>query len=248
MENSQTWQSKGNVTFDDTVFSGSNGENLTLSSDLADSSGITFTFAEDVNNALENTTGNEVTLIQDFAGTVKMDGVFYHTSLELQQGTFLLGDNDLVEGSNSNPTNLIFSDDGTGTFSTDGYDATFNGSMTLSATGTMDLGAGDSVITFEEGRTNDATYRFTIDNWSGDNWSGGGTDQLIFGTTLSADFLANVYWSHLPAYNLGARQLASGEILPLIPEPSTYAGIGFLIGFIFWREGKRRMAENSDLL
>ncbi len=101
MENSQTWQSAGNVTFDDTVFSGSNGENLTLSG----SSGITFTFAEDVNNALENTTGNEVTLIQDFAGTVNMDGVFYHTSLELQQGTFLLRGNDLVEGSNSNPTN-----------------------------------------------------------------------------------------------------------------------------------------------
>ncbi len=120
--------------------------------------------------------------------------------------------------------------------------------MTLSANGTIDLGSGGgTVLNFEEGGSRTGGT-LTIDNWDGDIWSGGGTDQIFFGEgeILDDTFLNNVYWSHLPAYQLGARQLPSGEILPLIPEPSTYAGIGFLIGFIFWREGKRRMAGNSD--
>jgi len=47
MESSQTWESAGNVIFNDTVFSASNGENLTLKG----SSGITFTFDESTDNA-----------------------------------------------------------------------------------------------------------------------------------------------------------------------------------------------------
>jgi len=181
-----------------------------------------------------------------------MNGVFYHSSIDLKQGTFLLGGDNLIDGGPSTPANLTFSGIGTGTFSTDGYDATFNGSMTLSADGTIDFGSnggagGGTVLQFEDGGSRTAGT-LTIDNWEGDIWSGGGTDQIIFGTTLSDTFLANVLWSDItPAFQLGARQLPSGEILPLIPEPSTFAGIGFLIGFIFWRERKRRMAGNLNL-
>ena len=102
MENSQSWESAGNVIFNDSVFSASNGENLTLSG----STGITFEFNEAVDNAFENRTGNVVTVIQDFDGTVEMNGVFYHSSIELKQGTFLLGGDNLISGGASTAANL----------------------------------------------------------------------------------------------------------------------------------------------
>ena len=60
----------------------------------------------------------------------------------------------------------------------------------------------------------------TIKGWGG-SLSGGGSDRIIFGTSLSSAFLSNVLWSQQGI--MGARQLASGEIVP-IPEPGSILG------------------------
>jgi autotransporter-associated beta strand protein len=103
------------------------------------------------------------------------------------------------------------------------------GALTLQNTSIIDLGAVASILHFAA--SNAATWIgnkiLEIDNWSGSQ-SGGGVDQLIFGTDtsgLTAGQIAEIQFLNpggFSAGTYGAMILSNGEIVP-IPEPSTWA-------------------------
>ena len=123
-----------------------------------------------------------------------------------------------------------------GTFSTAGFSETMD-NLTLTATSTIDMGAGASILNFSDGTYSAGT--FTVKNWSGNFAVGGGTDQIIFAASLDQAFLSKVFWDDLG--KTGAKQLPSGEIVP-IPEPSTVIG-GIFLGLVVAGDIYRRYRQ-----
>lgn len=155
----------------------------------------------------------------------------------IEGGTLLNNASDQIE--NDTPMNLAG-----GTWNTDGYDEVL-GTLTLSDTSTIDLGAGDSVINFADSaaRIWDSGQTLTITNWSG-NADGGGTDQVIFGNSLAAltgQQLNQIVFSNPfgDGKDYGSRILPTGEIVP-IPEPSTILAAVMLIAAAGIYEYRRR--------
>jgi hypothetical protein len=103
------------------------------------------------------------------------------------------------------------------------------------------MGAGASVLKFEGGGIGVDDATLNIDNWSGTHTSGGGTDQVIFGQSLSDAFLAKVYWVDQGLW--GATQLASGEIVP-VPEPAVIFSGLLLVGALGY-DLKRRKSRKG---
>ena len=126
-----------------------------------------------------------------------------------------------------------------GTFSTAGFSETMD-TLTLTATSTIDMGAGASILNFSDGTHSAGT--FTVKNWSGNFAVGGGTDQIIFAASLDQALLDNVFWDDLG--RTGAKQLPSGEIVP-IPEPSTVIG-GVFLGLVVAGDIYRRYRRRQD--
>lgn len=159
-------------------------------------------------------------------GTVNLnrgggDALIHTGDVIIEGGTLLLG------ASNQIADSVDLTLDG-GSLGTGGFSDVL-GSLTLSSSSTLDLGAGSSTLTFADGSYSAGTL--TIDNWSGE-LTGGGTDQIIFSSSLSSSFLDSVFWSDLGIS--GARQLASGEIVP-IPEASTLLAGFALVGLALWQ-------------
>jgi len=141
-----------------------------------------------------------------------------------------------------------------GTFNTGGLSEGTTGSagvgaLTLQNNSIIDLGSGASILHFAA--SNAATWTASkileIDNWSGNPGIGGGTDQLLFGTTssgLTAGQIAEIQFlnpSGFSAGTYGAAILANGEIVP-IPESSTWvAGALAFIGLFATQ--RRRLAR-----
>lgn len=166
-------------------------------------------------------------------GSAFLNGNLTTDDIILDGGTLLLGANDRIDdGANINLNG--------GTLATQGFSDVLDG-FTLSSNSTIDLGAGTSVLRFTDTNVTTSGDQLTIAGWSGD-FSGGGTDQLIFDDTLGATFLDNVFWADQGI--LGARQLASGEIVP-IPEPTTIAAGIALLGLIFWHHRRQRQQRES---
>lgn len=155
----------------------------------------------------------------------------------LNAGTLILGaDSQIGAG-----TDLIMD---SGTLSTGGFNADL-GALTLNSNSTIDMAGGSSVLTFDDA----SGSGLIVSNWAGNAYGGGVADQLIFDSALSDTFLDSVYWSHLDSY--GARQLASGEIVPIVPEPGQWFGWSLLSLAIFRVEQLRRnmrRGQNNDLL
>lgn len=141
--------------------------------------------------------------------------------VEINQGTLLLGASNII----ANTVQIKLSG---GTLATGGYSDTV-GKLTLSASSTIDMGSGNSIITFDSATYSGGTL--TITNWNGST-SGGGTDQIHFNTAPNATFLANVYWAGLGT--TGAMMIGN-EMVPIVPEPGTVAGGVLLFGFALWR-------------
>ncbi len=156
-------------------------------------------------------------------------------NINLNAGTLLLAaDNQIANATNMNLNG--------GTFSTAGFDESL-ATLTLNATSTIDVGAGGSIINYTSG-----TYsagQLNVTSWAG-SFSGGGSDQIIFGSSLTQTFLDNVVWTDQGI--TGAFQLPSGEIVP-IPEPATIFSGALLIGLIgidFYR--RRKKSKGSELI
>ncbi|MGA2051986.1 MAG: autotransporter-associated beta strand repeat-containing protein [Opitutales bacterium] len=167
-------------------------------------------------------------------------------------GTLLSGASNQID--NNTPMTL-----NNGTWNTAGNSEVL-GTLTLSASSTINLGNGASIINYANssaepwvtGGVGGAGLLY-ITNWSG-NVDGGGTDQLIFGssnTSLTAAQLDQIVFVNPfgnvtdPGIEYNATILSDGEVVPdavfvPVPEPGTWAGGGSLAVLAAWWEWRRR--------
>jgi len=154
-------------------------------------------------------------LLSNSSGTSSNDRINNSATMTLNGGTFNTGG--LSEHGASNNTAGI-------------------GALTLQSTSTIDMSSGASIIAFADSHSLSWTGTLNIYNWSGIPWTGGGTDELFFGTDstgLTATQLADIQFysgSGTGAYTVGALILANGEVVP-IPEVRTFVP-GFLALFV----------------
>jgi fibronectin-binding autotransporter adhesin len=101
------------------------------------------------------------------------------------------------------------------------------GALTLQSTSTIDMSSGASIIAFADSHSLSWTGTLNIYNWTGTPNTGGGTDELFFGTGstgLTASQLLDMQFysgNGTGAYAAGALILANGEVVP-IPEVGTF--------------------------
>jgi len=171
------------------------------------------------------------TLRKSGSGTLTIDSSMGTNSVDanevvIEGGTLRLG------GDNQFSSTTDLELDG-GTLDSDAHDVSM-GALTLTSSSTIDLGTGGSILDFTDGIRNGGTL--TVANWQG-NFDGGGTDQIRFGSSLGSNFLDQVFWQDQGI--LGARQLITGEIVP-VPEPASIFAAGLLLSFGLWRRKVRR--------
>jgi autotransporter-associated beta strand protein len=140
-----------------------------------------------------------------------------------------------------NTTGLILNG---GTFrvgtATTGFSDTL-GTLTLSASSTIDLGAwttGVRQLTFANSSAITWTGTLTITNWQGVALQSSDVAEILFGTGgLTTGQLGQVYWAN-QNINGGTLLGGGGELVP-IPEPRVYAAVVALLAVVGWRERKR---------
>jgi autotransporter-associated beta strand protein len=138
-----------------------------------------------------------------------------------------------------NSTGLILNG---GTFrtgtSTTGFSETL-GTLTLTASSTIDLGAwstGLRQLTFANSSAITWTGTLTITNWQGVAQQSSAVAEILFGTGgLTSAQLGQVYWAN---QNINGGELIGGELVP-VPEPRVYAAAIALLATVGWRERKR---------
>jgi autotransporter-associated beta strand protein len=113
------------------------------------------------------------------------------------------------------------------------------GSMTLSATSTINLGTGVHQLVFANSSAISWTGTLNISNWTGSGGSSGTQGQIFFGVGgLTTTQLAQVQFS---GFAPGAILLSSGELVP-IPEPRVILAAAGLALFILIRERRHALA------
>lgn len=217
-----------------------------------DSNGNTFT----INGVINGTGGNVakigagslvLTNANTFTGTTTINAGTVNVSAAdalgstskitvNSEGTLLLSNNATNNRINDAATMTLNG----GTFNTGGlseHGALNNtagiGALTLQTSSIIDMSNAASIIAFANSAALAGSWSGTLSiyNWSGVPTTGGGTDQLFFGSssagllpTQLADFR---FYSGdgTGAYTPGAIILANGEVVPLnaVPEPSTWA-------------------------
>jgi hypothetical protein len=155
-----------------------------------------------------------------------------------------------------------------GTFATGGFGQASNtlGTLTLSTTSTIDLGSGASVVHYDvsSGQAWSTGSTLYVDNWNGTFNTGGGTDQLLFGTTIDGITGSNGTSGGIPdggqlsqiifinpngdGGTWDATILSDGEVIPFraLPEPGTYAAGGVVTLLACWWEWRRRRKHGSE--
>lgn len=177
-------------------------------------------------------TGN---LVKQGSGVFTLKGTnTYSGQTIIEGGTLLLGGNNFI--ANSSAVELAG-----GTLGTGGFSDVMN-SLSLSANSTIDLGAGASVLTFTNGAGTFTPGRtLSILNWTG-NEAGGGTDRLIFGSSLSPAQLAQITFVDPIGFGpgvYGAQQLVGGEVVP-VPEPAVIFSAAGILALAVGHELLRR--------
>jgi autotransporter-associated beta strand protein len=221
--------------------------NLTISSVIADNTSATGltksgtgTLILTGNNTYTGTTFiNAGTLNADATGGNKALGAT--TNIVVNSGGTLLTTTDQQFNATAPPTMTLAG----GKLNTGGTSQTL-GALTLTNSSVIDLGAGASILQFAAsgGATWTPSKILEIDNWSGTT-TGGGTDQLLFGTTssgLAASQIAEIQFLNPAGFSAGtygAMILANGEVVP-IPEASTWLAAGLALGVIGFMQGRRR--------
>ncbi|HTQ38712.1 MAG TPA: dockerin type I domain-containing protein [Pirellulales bacterium] len=140
----------------------------------------------------------------------------YSGATTVKQGTLTLGASNRI----ADTSNLVLSG---GTFATGGFSDTLS-TLKLSASSTIDLGTGASILDFTDSHELPWTGTLTVANWSGST-SGGGTDRLFFGSGsggLSLAQLNSIVFSGTASPH--AVQLSTGEIVPGTPAPVPVLG------------------------
>ncbi len=119
------------------------------------------------------------------------------------------------------------------------------GALTLLSSSIIDLGGGTTVLAFANSSASTWTGILSIYNWSGTPVTGGGTDQLYFGTDstgLTSTQLSQIaFYSDSGATYLGSAEFLSGmtgELGP-VPEPATWFSAALVAGTIIWSQRRR---------
>jgi len=140
-----------------------------------------------------------------------------------------------------NSTGLILNG---GTFRTGTSTAGFSdtlGTLTLSASSTIDLGAwttGVRQLIFANSSAITWTGTLTITNWQGVALQSSDVAEILFGTGgLTSTQLGQISFAN-QNINGGTLIGGSGELVP-IPEPRVYAAVVALLAVVGWRERKR---------
>jgi hypothetical protein len=124
---------------------------------------------------------------------------------------------------------------------TTGYAETL-GTLTLSASSTIDLGAATTLrnITFANSSAITWTGTLTITNWQGVANTTGDAGRLLFGSGgLTSGQMSQVYWAGPGFTGSGGALIGpNGELVP-IPEPRVYAAAIALLAAVGWRERRR---------
>jgi autotransporter-associated beta strand protein len=172
-------------------------------------------------------------------GTLILNGAtnaFAPGSIQVDSGATL----QLAANNQINDTTGLILNGGTfrtGT-STTGFSDTL-GTLTLSASSTIDLGAwttGLRQLTFANSSAITWTGTLTITNWQGVAQQSSAVAEILFGTGgLTSAQLGQVYWAN---QNINGGELIGGELVP-VPEPRVYAAAIALLATIGWRERKR---------
>jgi len=131
------------------------------------------------------------------------------------------------------------------TFNTNGFDEAL-GALILLGDSNFNLGSGDSVIAFADssGQSWTAGQTFILLKWTG-SLSGGGTDQVLFGSDasgLTSGQLGQITFRDPDGLGLGdyaAQILGTGEVVP-VPEASTYALVLGLVAGVYLIYRKRK--------
>jgi hypothetical protein len=131
----------------------------------------------------------------------------YTGSTAVNQGRLIVG---MANGINSASALIL----GGGTFDTGGFNQSLN-TLTVSAGSGIDMGSGASVLQFADSHAVSWTAGSTLSilHWTGTAGSGGGTDQVIFGTTSAGLTAGQVGQIHFQGFN-GASILSNGEVVP----------------------------------
>jgi fibronectin-binding autotransporter adhesin len=115
------------------------------------------------------------------------------------------------------------------------------GTLTLSASSTIDLGAwttGVRQLTFANSSAITWTGTLTITNWQGVALQSSDVAEILFGTGgLTSSQLSQVYWAN-QSISGGTLIGGGGELVP-VPEPRVYAAAVALLAVVGWRERKR---------
>ena len=177
----------------------------------------------------------EGTLILSNSGTANS---FAPGSIQVDSGaTLQLAANNQI----GNSTGLVLNGGTfrTGTAST-GFSDTL-GTLTLSASSTIDLGAWTGTgrtLTFLNSSAITWTGTLTITNWQGVALQSSDVAEILFGTGgLTSAQLAQVSWANQGIIG-GTLIGGNGELVP-IPEPRGYAAAVALLAAVGWRERKR---------
>ena len=119
-----------------------------------------------------------------------------------------------------------------GTFDTGGFNETL-GTLSLTETSSINFGSGGSILSFSGiGTSFDTTKSLSLLNWSGLD-TGLGSDRLFVSNAdvFSLAQLAAISFINPTNYAPGtysAAQLASGEVVAVVPEPSSLVAIGLI--------------------
>ena len=185
------------------------------------------------------------------SGTLEVSGngsLAASTSFDITGGTLLLS------GTNANRLgNTATIDLGGGAGATirlSGVIAETAGVFTLGGASVIDFGTGSGTLNFAASDKEIWAGSLAVWNWSGST-SGGGTDQLSFGSNgnglTSSQVAAIEFFSGAGVGSLGSAQiLNSGEVVPslaAVPEPAALLSAGLLFFTLGCRElGRRRPA------
>ncbi len=149
--------------------------------------------------------GGTLLLANSVTGTPSNDRINNSATMTLNGGTFDTGG--LSEHGVSNNTAGI-------------------GALTLQSSSIIDMGSAASIIAFTNSNAQTWTGTLSIYNWSGNAYSGGGTDQLFFGsdgTGLNSAQLGDiVFYSNAGITQIGfgpAAILSTGEVVPSPSRP-----------------------------
>lgn len=223
--------------------------------------GLTGTIAieiDDNGNGIRKTgTGTLVLATTPNSGTMSISGTtqVFAGTLDFSNSNdsnYITG-NVIVNGG----SNLILSADnqmsGTANMTIDGGTFTVNnasdalGSLTLDANSTIDFSGSSGVVQFADSSSNAWSGGLIIENWDG-SLGGGGAEQLIFGSNvngLTNQQLQTIFFKNpagLPSGLYAATILGNGEVVPVLPEPSTYIAGFSMLGILlahYWRSRKK---------